>query len=167
VIAATTLISLAVACGSAGGAERAPEFRLNVYGEVGGGGDGGARTVKLSDFRGSPVVVNFWAVWCSPCRTEMPALETVYRRHRHDGLVVLGVDMGAVDPTGAQAREFLAEVGVTYPVGAPESTRTGPEYGVTGLPTTVFIDPNGALQSRYVGPIDEAELDRRVSELIP
>lgn len=150
------------------GEERAaPDFKLLLYdgnAEVGEGVSGGG-SVTLSEFRGkSPVVVNFWAVWCGPCRTEMPALNSVYERYEGQGLVVLGVDMGAVAPE--QARAFLGEVGVRYAVGVPESTRVGPDYGVTGLPTTVFVARDGTLLSRWVGPIDEKTLSEKVEELL-
>jgi thiol-disulfide isomerase/thioredoxin len=142
----------------------APDFQLALYE---GQRIGGASTLRLSDYRGRPVVVNFWATWCAPCRAEMPALESVYEHFNDDGLMVIGVDMGVAGPTSNQETvEFLKEVGVTYPVGHAGSAQVGADYSVVGLPTSVFIKPDGTIRTRRTGVIDEESLEQLVEEFV-
>lgn len=117
----------------------APDFRLRTF-------DG--RPVALSDFRGKPVVLNFWASWCTPCRDEMPILERVWKEFKDRGLVVLGVD---VLDDERDARAFLKALQITYPnVFDPDQTRMR-LYRVGALPTTILIDRGRRQQDRFVG----------------
>jgi DsbE subfamily thiol:disulfide oxidoreductase len=129
----------------------APDFNLTSF-------DG--QHVRLSDFRGRVVVLNFWASWCPPCRIEAPALQRAADRLGERGVTVLGIDVWD-DPSSAT--QFLNEVGVTY-LNAEDTTREIPvEYGVTGLPETFVINTRGVLVARWIGPITDEELDQLVS----
>lgn len=135
----------------------APDFRLRSF-------DG--RMIALSDFRGKVVVLNFWASWCTPCKQEMPNLERAWQEFKDRGVVVLGIDV-LDDPEDAAA--FLAALAITYPnVHDPEQTRMT-AYRVTGLPTTVFIDREQRIRTRYVGgylgEAGYAELRRQILAL--
>jgi thiol-disulfide isomerase/thioredoxin len=117
----------------------APDFRLRAF-------DG--RSVALSDFRGRPVVLNFWASWCTPCRQEMPILERVWKEFKGRGLVVLGIDVLDDDK---DARAFLKALDITYPnVFDPDQTRMR-LYRVGALPTTILIDREQRQRDRFVG----------------
>lgn len=117
----------------------APDFRLRSF-------DGGL--IALSDFRGKVVVLNFWASWCTPCKQEMPNLERAWQEFRDRGVVVLGID---VLDDQKDAAAFLEALQITYPnVYDPDQTRMV-AYQVTGLPTTIFIDREQRIRTRYVG----------------
>ena len=112
----------------------------------------GARKLSLSSFRGHPLVVNFWASWCVPCRTEMPLLEQAYR-NEGGRVQFLGIDSN--DTTGA-ARSFVKQVGVTYPVVVDGTGNVAINYGLFGLPTTIFISSSGTITGRIIGQVHDA-----------
>ena len=117
--------------------------------------DGGG-TVALASLRGKPVVLNFWASWCEPCKSEAAALETAYRRYRAQGVVFLGIDYH--DVTG-DARTFLSHHDVTYTTLQDGSGMVGDRYGLTGVPETYFVDRRGRLVGFHIeGPITDSKL---------
>ena len=120
------------------------------------------RTLSLSQFRGRPVLVNFWASWCIPCRTEMPLLEAAYRRVR-GRVAFVGVDTN--DTRGA-ALSFLRQTGVTYPSAYDPHGTTATAYGLFGLPTTVFVAPDGKIFERHVGALSSDALTAGVTRLM-
>lgn len=107
---------------------------------------------RLADYRGHAVLVNFWATWCVPCRTEMPAIERLYRRYRAEGLEVAAINLDALSTDGVHA--FLKEVSVTFPVLLDPQWSTTSAYRVLGLPTTYLIDASGDVVAREVGARD-------------
>lgn len=121
--------------------------------------------VRLRDLRGHAVVLNFWATWCGPCRFEMPAIEHIAQTHAQDGLVVLLINQGE-SPDAIRA--FLEEMGVTQPVVLDEGEIGVKRYRVRGLPTTVFIHPDGMIEDVVVGgPMSEAFLEEKVNSILP
>jgi thiol-disulfide isomerase/thioredoxin len=113
--------------------------------------------LALAALRGHPVVVNFWASWCAPCRAEMPMLMRAAHAYASHGVVVLGLD---VDDAPADARRFLAQYRVDYPVVSVPDDRLLRAYGVIGLPTTVFVDASGVIRARQIGQFDGADGER-------
>jgi cytochrome c biogenesis protein CcmG, thiol:disulfide interchange protein DsbE len=110
--------------------------------------------VALADLRGRPVVLNFWASWCPPCREEDPALKSA--ASASDGRIrFLGVN---IQDTAAAASAYVVEQQQPYPVGPLVSGRYQ-DYGVTVPPETFFIDSDGKVAARFVGPLDVATLD--------
>jgi cytochrome c biogenesis protein CcmG/thiol:disulfide interchange protein DsbE len=131
----------------------APAFNLRAL-------DSG-QPVSLQQFRGRPVVINFWASWCGPCRQEHPVLE--WGQQQFGGQVqFLGV---VFEDTEENARRFLYDMGASFPQLIDPSGRTPVDYGVAGVPETYFIDSNGIIKGKHVGPIPPQELAARIQAL--
>ena len=133
----------------------APDFTLE-------GMDG--QPMSLRDLQGKAVILNFWATWCPPCKEEMPALEKIYRDHREDGVVVLGVNQMEARP---QVQRFLEEYNLTFPVVLDIRGEVGRLYRVRAYPTTYFIDARGVIRDMVIGgPMSEALLRSKVDALL-
>lgn len=116
--------------------------------------------LALAALRGHPLVINFWASWCGPCRAEMPMLVKAWHAYAARGVVVLGLD---VDDTPADARRFLADHRVDYPIVTVPGDRLLRAYGVVGLPTTVFVDASGMIRARQLGGFAGADGERTLA----
>lgn len=116
--------------------------------------------VSLAAHRGEVVLLNIWATWCKPCREEIPALETLYQRHRGDGFLVAGV---SIDQPGETERikTFAAELGATYPLWHDPDDKISTTFLSIGVPSSYLIDRQGILRWRHVGPVtaDDAALN--------
>jgi cytochrome c biogenesis protein CcmG/thiol:disulfide interchange protein DsbE len=124
--------------------------------------DGG--TFDLAAQRGKPVLVNFWASWCGPCREEFPLLEDAAARHAADGLVVVGL-LYRDEPQ--PAGDFAAEQGATWPTVVDPDRAIGSAWKVLAPPQTFFIDREGIIQEVQVGQVrDAAELDRLLASIL-
>ena len=166
------LAVVTMACGGVGGQSgaaadvqlgnragmRAPDFTLT---EVTTG-----ESVSLSQFRGRPVLINFWATWCGPCRLEMPHLQAAYEQYKDKGFTVLAVDIEFDD--GPQAvQEFIDELGLTFPI-VKDVTGTVEvdKYNVLGYPTSVFVDRNGIIQYVHRGPMTKDFIDEKLKDML-
>ena len=108
------------------------------------------KTLRLADYRGKVVFLNFWATWCPPCKEEMPAMERLYQRYRDKGLVVLAV---SVDSEGAPiVVPFVKEYKLTFPIGLDPKMTVADRYGVRGLPTSFLVNKTGTLVALALGP---------------
>lgn len=122
--------------------------------------------ISLSDLRGRAVLVNLWASWCVPCRSEMPALERVYQDYRADRLVILAVNATDQDHE-EDIRSFTQELGLTFPILLDPNGDISRAYHLTALPTSYFISADGRIEEIVVGgPMSEALLRSRVDELL-
>ncbi len=125
--------------------------------------------LALADLRGSVVVLNFWASYCAPCRDEAPVLQRLHDEARQGGEPIAGVGVGIREEPDADARAFVRELGLTYPIGRDNDTDApgyGPleqAFGLTLLPTTVIIRPDGVVDRYHLGPLDEQQLRAAVS----
>jgi len=119
--------------------------------------------VRLADFRGQTVVLDFWATWCPPCVFQIPELNKLWDAHRAAGdVVVLGV---AVDAEGAEVvGPWAEEQGVNYPLVIGDESLAR-EFGAMGFPTLVIVAPDGRIHSRHVGLIDVEDLEKLVAEV--
>ena len=126
--------------------------------------NGPARGVALRDLRGHPIVLNFWASWCAPCREEAPLLEGVAREYRDRGLVVAGIDTQDLE---APARAFVARYGLTYLNLRDPDGSIGRLFGTTGVPETFFVDARGRIEGKFPGEqLDPAVWRRAVDALL-
>jgi len=103
--------------------------------------------VKLSDLRGRLVVLNFWATWCTPCRTEMPEFQEIYQRNEQD-LVVLGINL---EESPSDIQDFVSPLNITYPILLDKEGLVSRQYKVIQLPNTYFIDRQGIFRIRHIG----------------
>ena len=114
--------------------------------------------VKLSDYIGKPIVLNFWAHWCGPCQMEMPEFNTVYEELGGEVTFLMVHEGAAVD----DGKEKVTEGGYTFPVVFDADSSAGNLYGITAFPTTFFIDAEGNLQAYYMGAMDRALLQQGI-----
>ena len=119
--------------------------------------------VSLSDFRGQPVVLNFWATWCSPCRVEIPYLEALYTKYKDQGLVILGMNT----ETDYMKVKRFAVPRISYTVLLDGGTQAQ-GYDVSGIPCTYYIDRKGIIRHRSVGfaPGGEVLIEEKIKELL-
>ena len=124
------------------------------------------KTLRLSELKGSVVVLNIWASWCSPCQAEMPALQSVYEKFSSKGLVILAVN-STIQDDPVSAQRFAKENGLTFPVLLDSSGIVTKQYQVRALPTTYFIDHQGIIRDFALGgPLSEAYLVSQVETLL-
>jgi cytochrome oxidase Cu insertion factor (SCO1/SenC/PrrC family) len=146
-----SLRTISLAAGSQPARGPAPAFSLQTP-------DG--RAVSLEEFRGRPVVLNFWYAGCPPCQQEMPLLQRTAAQHPDVTVLLLNYRDSA-----ATARGFLAARGVTQTVLLDQDGRVAAAYRVAGFPTTVFVKPDGTEQSRHPGPLTTEILSANISDL--
>jgi peroxiredoxin len=134
----------------------APDFEFHSL-------DGGM--VKLSSLRGRPVLLNFWATWCTPCRVEMPWLVALDQQYRAQGIQIIGVSL---DDAGGehQVATFARDQGVKYPVLLGDSTVANAYGGVRFMPQNFFIDRNGRIEKNTIGLTNKEDLEDGVKALV-
>ncbi len=136
---------------------QAPDFTLTTL-------DG--QTLTLSELRGRPVILNFWASWCPPCKAEMPAMQRVYEDYQAQGLHIVAVNSTTTDPL-PNVQAFVDQYGLTFPIPLDQEGRVFAAYRVYSLPTTFFIDAQGVIQDIVIGgPMAEALLRGRAEALL-
>jgi len=120
------------------------------------------QVVQLSELRGKPVVLNFWATWCPPCKQEMPDIEKAYQKYRGEGLVVLGVDqMEDLDTV----QKFVKQNGYSWTFLLDSDGEASKVYRASALPTTYFVDRQGIIRDVQVGAINAALLDSKLTKI--
>ena len=160
------LLLAIAACSGGETVERpaAPDFEFTLYQ---GEGELGATELSMSDLQGKPVVLNFWAGLCPPCRAEMPDFQ-VFADDNRDSVLVLGIDVGQFNNLGSQedARLLLADLDISYPAGYTTDGTIMRRYEVLGMPTTVFINSSGGVFRNYTGILDHEVLQDITNEML-
>lgn len=135
---------------------RAPNFTLKSM---------GGKNLRLSEFRGQVVMLNFWASWCAPCRQEMPLLEELYNKYKSLGFTLLGVN---VEQDSSKASTLLRNIKVSFPILFDNKNQVSKAYKVSAMPTTVIIDRDGNMRYLHLGykPGYENDYQKQVRALI-
>jgi len=135
-------------------ADDASDFKLQ---------DLGGKTVKLSEFKGRPVLLDFWATWCPPCRASIPEIEKLHKSYSSKGLVVLAIslDQGGWD----SVKDFVTESGITYTV-LKGTDDVASKYHVRTIPMLVIVDKEGKIYKRYLGLGEDDQLDKDVKSVL-
>jgi thiol-disulfide isomerase/thioredoxin len=134
--------------------ERAPEFTLE-------GPSGGP--LALAELRGRPVIVNFWASWCPPCRGELPDLDAVARQHGDAGLTVVAINL---DEERLEVQRFAAALDLTLVIGLDRGGRISALYNVVALPTSFFVDRQGVVRDLNIGALTTGGLQSKVARVL-
>ncbi len=121
------------------------------------------KSVRLSDYRGKVVILDFWATWCPPCRASIPGLEKIYKAYKDKGLVILAVslDQGEWD----SVKSFSAEYGITYTV-LKGNEDVSDKYQVRTIPMLLVIDKEGRIAKRYLGFGNDEDLENNVKSIL-
>ena len=152
-LAATPGLRPAASEGS--GTKAAPEWQLK---------DLDGKPVKLSDFNGKVVILNFWATWCPPCRKEIPTFVSLQKQYGDKGLVVIGVSLDEKGPVAV--KPFVSKMAINYPIvmGDP---KTAADYGgIAVVPTTFVIDRNGKIAAEHQGDAERATFEAEIKPLL-
>ena len=121
--------------------------------------------IRLADLRGKAVWVNFWTTWCPPCQSEMPILRDLSERYKDRGLVLVAISVQETSPADVAA--YAARYQLGYTIGFDGSGKIFHAYKAYGLPTQVFIDPNGVIASIVGAPLDEAGATAHIEAILP
>lgn len=135
---------------------KAPDFTLK---------SNTGKNLKLSEFRGQVVMINFWASWCAPCRQEMPLLEELYKKYKGLGFTLLGVN---VEEDSSKAVSLLRNIKVSFPILFDNKNKVSKMYKVAAMPTTIIIDRNGNMRYLHKGykPGYEKDYQKQVRALL-
>jgi cytochrome c biogenesis protein CcmG, thiol:disulfide interchange protein DsbE len=123
------------------------------------------QTVTLSAYRGRPLIVNFWATWCVPCREEMPLLQRVYHTHQRSGLSVLAISQDTADRATA-ARTYWRQAGWTFSSLLDPDGVVARQYQVLFLPSTIFINAQGVVTAVHRGPVNATQLKQYLAHIV-
>ncbi len=135
----------------------APDFQLETL---------SGETMRLSDYQGKIVVLNFWATWCPPCVEEMPHLQAFYENNKDQAIVVIAVNLTSEDNGIDAVEEFVKEHELTFPIPLDHDGTIGEQYGAFAIPTSYIIDADGVIRQKYVGPLDEKLLTQFTKPLL-
>ncbi len=153
-VAAVVVVSL-IGSGSpaspAASAPAAPGFTLTALGDP-------SQHITLTQYRGKPLIVNFWASWCEPCQRETPLLASWYKQ-QHGHVIIVGLDE---NDNASSAVKFARAKGVSYPVGVDPELAAANAYGVSALPQTFFLNAQHRIVDRVYGPVTQADLAKGV-----
>ena len=119
--------------------------------------------VQLSKLEGQPVLINFWATWCSWCVEEMPVIQKAYDKYRDQGLVVLALD---VEETRDKAANFGERMRLTFPILMDSEGAVARDYRVTTMPTSYFVARDGVIRSISIGAVDRESLEWHLSTIL-
>ncbi|MCD5323042.1 MULTISPECIES: thiol-disulfide oxidoreductase ResA [Pontibacillus] len=138
--------------------DTAPNFKLKTVNHE------TADALALSDFKGKGVMVNFWATYCEPCKEEMPYMEELYKKYKDKDVEILAVNL---DQSELVVKRFLNEYGITFPIVHDKKGQVMGEYGVGYLPASYFINPDGTIEKKIIGPLTLDRLEGYLQDITP
>lgn len=137
--------------------ETAPDFELTTL---------AGESVKLSDYQGKKVILNFWATWCPPCRAEMPHMQAYYEEQAaEDNVEILAVNLTKEDRGLEKINTFKDEYGLSFPIPLDETGEVGALYQAVTIPTSYILDTQGRVQTKFVGPMDQTTIEKIISTM--
>lgn len=137
--------------------ERAPDFELTTL---------AGEAVRLSDYKGKKVILNFWATWCPPCRAEMPDMQKYYDEQADgENVEILAVNLTTVDKGMDKINAFVEEFSLTFPIPMDTEGEIGDLYQAASIPTSYMIDTEGRVQQKIVGPMNEEMMEEFIAEM--
>jgi peroxiredoxin len=134
----------------------APDFELTTL---------AGETVKLSDYKGKKVILNFWATWCPPCKAEMPHMQKFYEQNEKNGIEIVAVNLTNLDKGQTEIENFVKEYGLTFDIPLDEEGTIGAQYQAFSIPTSYIIDSKGIIMKKIIGPMDEEMLKNLTKEI--
>ena len=135
--------------------EPAPDFKLKSL---------EGQSVSLNDFKGKPILINFWSTRCDPCVYEMPYLQEVYDEWSGKGLTLLAINMGE---SSSEVGVFMRDLNLSLPVLLDTELKAAQKYNIIAIPTTFFIDKDGIIQEKIIGAFsNKAEIEMRLSKIV-
>ncbi|EWG09761.1 TlpA disulfide reductase family protein [Cytobacillus firmus] len=134
----------------------APDFELT---------DMEGNPVKLSDYRGKAVLLNFWASWCPPCRAEMPHMEKLYKKYKDKKFDILAVNLTNTEKNKGDAEKFVKELGLTFTIPMDVKGTVGADYNIMAYPTSYFIDSDGVIREKVLGALNEEYMEKEIKKL--
>ncbi len=136
--------------------ELAPDFELTTL---------KGEDMRLSDYRGKAVILNFWATWCPPCRAEMPHMQTFYENQQDKDVEVVAVNLTTEDRDMTEIKNFVEEFGLSFPIPMDVDGDIGALYQAFSIPTSYIIDREGRILHKIVGPMDEEMMNGFIEEI--
>ncbi|MBY0124521.1 TlpA disulfide reductase family protein [Bacillus sp. S/N-304-OC-R1] len=134
----------------------APDFELS---------DISGKTVKLSDYKGKKVLLNFWATWCPPCKSEMPHMEKLHNKYKNDRFEILAVNVTTSEKNRNNVDQFVEDYKLTFTVPLDENGKVFQQYGIMAYPTSFFIDSDGVIRKKVLGAVDEDAMEKEILRL--
>jgi peroxiredoxin len=122
--------------------------------------------VALQEYHGRPVVLNFWATWCVPCRQELPVLQAVYEAYRDKGLVILAISQDVAEKKET-VRSYVTNLGVTFPPLLDPEGSIAAHYNIFLLPSTIFINPAGTVVAVHFGLMTRTQIEKHLVAMMP
>ncbi|MCP8969492.1 TlpA disulfide reductase family protein [Ectobacillus ponti] len=136
--------------------EAAPHFALQTL-------DG--QKVKLTDYRGKKVLLNFWASWCGPCKAEMPEMQTFYEETKGTDVAVLAINVTSSEKSMDDVKAFVQANGYTFPVLLDSEGRANGAYQTISIPTSYFLDEKGIVRVKHIGPMSAADMREYIKRI--
>ncbi|MBP2239460.1 peroxiredoxin [Cytobacillus eiseniae] len=137
--------------------KRAPDFTLE---------DLNGNPIKLNDYKGKAILLNFWATWCPPCKDEMPHMEKLYQKYNNDGFEILAVNVMTSEKDPKNVNHFIEDYQLTFPIPIDEKGIVFHDYAILGYPTSFFIDSDGVIRKKVMGPVNEEEMEIEILKLL-
>lgn len=128
----------------------APDFELTTL---------NGNTVKLSDYKGKKVILNFWASWCPPCVAEMPHMQQFYEDNKENDIEIVAVNLTSLDKGMSEIKKFVDENNLSFTIPLDKDGTIGIQYETFSIPTSYIIDSNGMIIKKIVGPMNEAMME--------
>ncbi|RFU69979.1 TlpA family protein disulfide reductase [Peribacillus saganii] len=122
------------------------------------------KTVKLSDFKGKKVILNFWATWCPPCKAEIPHMQRFYEKNKDKDVIILAVNLTSEENGQAAIEKFVKKYDLTFPILLDKEGQVGETYQTFTIPTSYIVDTQGVINKKIVGPMDEEMMTKFIND---